>query len=396
MLGIEKEVNPKQKIAFLTDIPADTGSWIGRYFPWSKYLALSGYSVRAYLTTHDYDATRDTRVFDSGVELVSLGSPFFQKEEGTRKNYSTWALVQIGVGNVRRAIREIGRFRPDVIIVGKPLPVAFLASVWFRLFSHAQIILDCDDHELHTNTFKSPLQKYLIAFCERFAPHFAHRITTHTSHNEKRLLSYGIRKEKLAFLSNGVDPDRFENMPPPSPEGDPVILYAGDLNLDTGHNVDLLIQAFPHVLQKIPKAKLWMVGDGKHENRLKELSKELGINHAVSWFGRVTPMEVKKYFSEAHVIVDPVRETESNLSRCPLKVIEALYCGKKVVTSDVGDRKGILDGAGIVVRAGDAVAMAKGITDILRDPYLPKKNFEKFSWKNLAQLFQIQCLQGAT
>jgi phosphatidylinositol alpha-mannosyltransferase len=51
-------------------------------------------------------------------------------------------------------------------------------------------------------------------------------------------------------------------------------------------------------------------------------------------------------------------------------VAEALACGTPVVTGDVGDRAAALGGgqAGLLVRPGDAAALAEGLLTVLRDP----------------------------
>jgi len=84
-------------------------------------------------------------------------------------------------------------------------------------------------------------------------------------------------------------------------------------------------------------------------------------------------------------------------ARSPLKIFESLALGVPVVTGDVGDRRHILDGgrAGMLVKAGDAQALAEGIRTILEDADLAQTMREaaltlreRYYWDVLVREFE--------
>ena len=79
----------------------------------------------------------------------------------------------------------------------------------------------------------------------------------------------------------------------------------------------------------------------------------------------------------------------------PLKIVESLASGVPVVTGDVGDRAEMLThAAGVLVRPGDARALADGIAAVLADRPLQlrlaegaRARAEAYRWDRLAQVW---------
>ena len=360
----------KKRIAFLTDIPEDTGSWIGRYEPWIKYLRLEGYEVTAFLPAQ----------------------PYFRRVNNGRRQYGTLRLLWVAWGNLTRTLGGMWEATPDTILLGKPLPVSSVVAIFFRLFFRKELIVDCDDHEGAINTFRSPIQKGIVLFFEWATPFFAHKVVVHTSYGKERLIRRNVPARKIFFLLNGVDPERFIGIDAGAGVGARTICYCGDLNAQSGHAVDLLLEAFAEVLKVAPDTVLWIVGDGKDAEVFRDIALDLNVDRNIRWWGRVSPQDVPAYLSRASVVVDPVRNTLSNLYRCPLKVIEALYLGKQVVTGDIGDRKELLNGKGILVRSEEPKDWAAALLQALRNPVREESPKERFSWKGFVKEFEISCL----
>ncbi len=225
---------------------------------------------------------------------------------------------------------------------------------------------------------------------------------THTYYLYNRLVDRGIHPEKVFLIPNGVDEARFSNdQIPPNHQvllDTPVILYLGDLNISSGHSVNLLIRAVPHIRKKqgLEDTVLLMVGDGKDEAVLKKLANDLKITEAVIWVGRVPPQSVPGYMKLANVLVDPVYPHPGNLSRCPLKILEAAYFGIPVVTSDYGDRQTLIPEGCEFVAEGDSMELARGISRILLMDHIQlsekiiklQKHGHAHGWRSLGRKFE--------
>jgi glycosyltransferase involved in cell wall biosynthesis len=199
-----------------------------------------------------------------------------------------------------------------------------------------------------------------------------------------KLISWGIPPERIHYLPNGIERDRFSQIDLHQVAelkyqlgliDQPVIAYVGSLSLPS-HPVDLLLKAFSNLLQFHPDAVLLLVGGGEDITGLKNLAQRLGIEHAVRFIGRVASEQVPLYYRLAKVSVDPVYDNDAARGRCPLKLFESWACGIPIVTADVGDRRMLLRGesgdlpAGLFVMPGDYESLAKGISQVLRQPDL--------------------------
>ncbi len=386
-------------IAMLLDVPFDTGSWVGRYMPLAYYLGKRGHNINVLLPAHDYKGRKYSLEDADNVVVYETGIPLFKKIERGRRNYSTIALSRIAAQNVLRSIRFLINLNPDIILVCKALPMAGTTGILSKLLGRKKVIADCDDYEISTVSVESFLQRKIVQFFEYIIPKFADAVTTNTEYTISRIGKTGVPRSKIIYLPNGVDTERFDKasriLHKREFKGKEVILYCGDLCLSPGHNVDLLLRAFKILLPKCPSALLLIVGDGRDEGKLHELASQLGIASKILWTGRLAPEEVPRYMAISHVVVDPVRNVLGNLARCPVKIIEAMYLGKPVVTSDIGDRKKLLSHYGFFVQEGDPNSMAQGILKALKNPEfegkkdLVMKRASGYSWDKLTDKMEL-------
>lgn len=103
-----------------------------------------------------------------------------------------------------------------------------------------------------------------------------------------------------------------------------IILYVGRVAKEK--SIDFLINNLKHIVKKIPKAKLVIVGDGPDMKELMELTDKNKLNKNVIFVGKVPWDEVPKYYQMADVFV-----TSSTTETQGLTVIEAMAASKPVV-----------------------------------------------------------------
>ncbi len=150
----------------------------------------------------------------------------------------------------------------------------------------------------------------------------------------------------------------------------PVVLGAGRLRAQK--DFATLIQAFAQVRQTRP-ARLLILGEGPERPALEALVRELGLKQDVSLPGFVT--NPYAYMSRAAVFV-----LSSRWEGLPAVLIEALYCGAPVISTDCpsGPREILRDGQyGQLVAVSDATALARAIRATL-DGKTPRPSCE--SW----------------
>jgi glycosyltransferase involved in cell wall biosynthesis len=143
------------------------------------------------------------------------------------------------------------------------------------------------------------------------------------------------------------------------PADGPLVVSVGRLEPVKGHR--FLLEAWPHVLARHPQARLVVLGEGSQREALRAQAEALGVSARVSWLGE-RPAE--PYIAAADLFV------QASLSEgMPNAVLEAMALGIAVVATRVGGTPEALeDGAsGTLVAAGDADALAAGITRMLDD-----------------------------
>jgi len=140
----------------------------------------------------------------------------------------------------------------------------------------------------------------------------------------------------------------------------PVILSVGRLSIQKDFTT--LISAFARV-REASDARLLILGEGDERQALEDQIRKLGLEQHVCMPGFVT--NPYPYMREATVFV-----LSSKYEGLPGVLIEALYCGTRLVATDCpsGPREVLCDGSyGQLVPVGDAELMAQAIGKALRE-----------------------------
>ena len=135
----------------------------------------------------------------------------------------------------------------------------------------------------------------------------------------------------------------------------PTVVCIGRLSRQKGQ--DLLLSAWPRVLESVPAARLLLVGDGPARSKLERAAPD-----GVRFTGWVT--DTRPYLAASDVSAAPSR-WEAGLS---LAVMEAMAAGRSVVATEVeGSSSVVAAGAGVVVPGEDPDALATALVQRLAD-----------------------------
>jgi glycosyltransferase involved in cell wall biosynthesis len=147
------------------------------------------------------------------------------------------------------------------------------------------------------------------------------------------------------------------------------VLFMGRLVREKG--VEYLVRAMPHVLERIPAAKLSIVGGGPELEGLQALAEELGLGASVVFHGKVPHEKVKGYFARASVNVLPSIWCENS----PITCYESYDSGLPMVASDIAGLPAmVVDGeTGLLARPRDPADLAEKIVRLLTDRELHER-----------------------
>jgi glycosyltransferase involved in cell wall biosynthesis len=188
------------------------------------------------------------------------------------------------------------------------------------------------------------------------------RFTVVSESTRDELIDRGVAPSRIAVIHNGIDLNRYQpDTRRRSPE--PNVVYLG--RLKKYKSIDLVLHSMKRVLETLPSAKLTVVGDGDDRPRLEALARQMEMDRAVRFTGRVSEKEKIRILQRAQVVVNPSRKEGWGVT-----VIESNACGAPVIASDVpGLRDAVQDGkTGVLVRYGDVQSLAASVILMLRNP----------------------------
>jgi glycosyltransferase involved in cell wall biosynthesis len=389
------------RLTFLCTSDLDYPSPRGRWLPLAHELAARGHQPRLLMTHHAYDrlpaaARRQTA---GRVVVYYAGQMHVYGPVGRRRYYGPAALLRVSLLGALRLAAAAARLGADAIHVCKPQPINGLAGVIAARALGVPLYVDCDDYEAGNNRFGGGWQRRLVQLWEDNLPRRAAGVTVNTRFLHRRCRALGVPAGRIAYVPNGIAPERIAAPDPRKVAGlraalgladAPVVLYVGTLS-QTSHNVGLLLDAFALVVRHAPAARLLLVGEGEDRGVLEERAWELGIGPRALFAGPAPYDAVPAYLGLAACSVDPVADDAVARARSPLKIVESLAVGTPVVTGDVGDRAEVLDAAGVVVAPGGAPALADGIVALLEDQGLRSRlaaqaqmRAARYGWDRLA------------
>ena len=178
-----------------------------------------------------------------------------------------------------------------------------------------------------------------------------------------------VDPSKLMWIRNAIDSNYFKHSGNPDPQfraqlgippGVPVIGAVGRLNGEKDY--PNLLGAAQIMLRKRPDLHFVIAGKGELEQELKQMAKDLGVDHRVIFMGHFH--DVRKVFELMDIYV--LSSTREGL---PNTVLEAMSMGTPIVSTDVDGVKEAVtpDREAVLVKAQDSAALAAGLERVLDD-----------------------------
>ena len=221
----------------------------------------------------------------------------------------------------------------------------------------------------HGWTFDTPRARLYQRVDDWCLPRYE-RVITVSPQLHEHCLRLGVKPERLCEIPNGVEIEKFRPAGDPSAarktlgisERRPVIGFVGRLSVEKG--VDRAITTLAALHASSLRAELHLIGDGPERQRLQTLANELGVKHAVRFWGWQT--ELTKFYQAMSMLILP-----SLTEGLPNVVLEAMAMGVPVAATDVGATARVLDhGQCGVILSSDVASWASQIKPLLGNPLL--------------------------
>ena len=224
-----------------------------------------------------------------------------------------------------------------------------------------------------------------------------------SNHLESEAITYGVQKDRIRVIPNGVDTDYFKpedknhartslDIPPEQLN----VLFVGNLIRRKG--VDWLIKSFSKVCEAIPQATLYIVGGKVDDTDMEwykdtlDIAKKLLPHERVKFVGEINSRDnptLNLWYNISDVLILPSRAEGMGMV-----LLEAMACGKPVIGSRAGGITNVIrDGQnGILVDIDEIHQLSDAIIRLLNDTKLASRlgNHGKmdvaslYSWNNAA------------
>ena len=225
----------------------------------------------------------------------------------------------------------------------------------------------------HGSTTEGSLRYRLTRALETWALRRVDHVFTICEGLRKDIVGRGIPAGKVTVIPNAVDIASFEPGRAPDAalkaqlglEHASVVGFIGSFYAYEG--LDLLLDAFPAMLERRPDVRILLVGGGPQDAALKAQAARLGLSDKVVFTGRVPHDQVQRYYDLVDVLAYPRHSMRLTELVTPLKPLEAMAQGRLLVASDVGGHKELIrhQETGVLFEAGSAAALAQAVVDLL-------------------------------
>lgn len=189
---------------------------------------------------------------------------------------------------------------------------------------------------------------------------------------EKTITNYYIDKN-IEVIPNFIDTEIFKPMEACvfrkhiAPDGEKILVHTS--NFRQVKRVTDTIRVLERVIKEVP-TKLILVGDGPDRSECERLARQLNLAEHVKFLGKQEGLV--EILNSADIFLIPSQSESFGLA-----ALEAMACGKPVVSSSVGGLPELIkhNETGFIAEIGDVHRMAKYVIDLLTN----EKKYEVFS-----------------
>jgi glycosyltransferase involved in cell wall biosynthesis len=324
--------------------------------------------------------------FVEDVWVSRVGLPLPGATVGSRSRF-----ILGGSRAAASVLSLVSRFRPDVVhLIAAGPSVAYFAAlrrligIPLVLTSHGELGIASDRILYRSRALRWGLRRLLAGEADA--------VTACSRYVADELAAEFRSCVEVDVVPNGVDLEEFQVAP--ADEGR-YLFAAGRLVEQKGF--DLLLDALAQAGPELGGLDLVIAGTGRDGPRLKNLTRELGLEGRVRWLGVVARDRLVSLLKGAELVAVPSRAEPFGII-----VLEAMAAGKPIVASRVGGIPEFADGTAFLVPPGDSVALASGLLRLARDEGLrallgeaARRKAQNYSWRVIADRYRTVYRQVA-
>ncbi|MFY0608244.1 MAG: glycosyltransferase family 4 protein [Cyclobacteriaceae bacterium] len=253
-----------------------------------------------------------------------------------------------------------------------PPDLIFLVALLFKPFGVKYVF---DHHDINPELYVAKYNKKgifysLMIFLERWTFKIAdYSIATNQSYKEIAIKRGLMNPEKIQIVRSGPSLDRLKLQ-------DPILKYKNGKSFLVGYlgvigpqeGIDLLLKAIQILSKKRDDFSVAIIGSGTSLSQLKELTKRLGLENIVAFYGRVSDQILLDILNTSDICVNPDIPTEMNNLSTMNKIMEYMALKKPIIQFDLKEGRFSAQDASLYVKDGNVDDFADKISQLMDDP----------------------------
>ena len=344
-------------------------------------LAKIGHDVSVLTPNLEWDGPKYEPEVDSKVDIIRVNVPSKNNLKIAARRCKS-PLIEKGI--------ELGRNKKFdfIFTIFHPFHMAPNAAVSIGEKLEIPVIVKIDDAVYEKSTGLKSIQRKVEKILSAKTLNKSSKILV-ANNETKEIVNefYDVSPEKIEIMPNGIDTKIFHTSVIKKSK---MILFSGVMYNHRG--IDVLLNAAPTVIKKIPEVKFVLLGDGPELDNLKKIAENLKIEKNIEFKGWIKRDEVMNYLADASIAIGPLRSTTVTKNALPIKVLEyrasslTILSQKDTLANDVlvDDENGY--------SVTDPEDLATKIIHILENNEkrikMGTKSYEmslKFDWENVAK-----------
>lgn len=329
-----------------------------------------------------------------GVNVIGLK---LRRYRGSSKASYFGTYLRFFLAASRKALQLGLAERYQLVIVCTMPDAAVLCALPLKLLG-SKIVLDMHDTmpELYREKFggrRGAFGARLLAFEERASTWFADRVLAVHELHRQRLVRSGVRSSKISSVLNVPDPGIFALDGERSLPNDFTIVCHGTVARRLG--LDVAIRAMAILGDRLPQAKMLVLGSGDYLAECKSLASRLSLGARVSFHPPVPLEQLPAALQQATVGVIPNRASGATHLMLPVKLLEYTTLGIPVIASRLQTIEHYFDSSCLrFFEPGDPASLAKAIGELYESPALclrlaenARRVMDVINWQNQRECY---------
>lgn len=288
-------------------------------------------------------------------------------------------MLNYGSFFVSAVLRGIFLSKPDVVVATSPQLLVGLSGLIVARFKRTPFVFEVRDlwpeslEAVGASRNGSMLVKILRKVAGLLYQKAAHIVVVTAPFKEHLHRHWGIPKEKISIIINGVDHHLFAPQPKDEQiarefglEGKFVVGYFGTIG--NAHGIETLVEVAQAAGNSDSQILFLVIGEGADKQLLQDMIAERKLTN-IRIFPGQPRARMPAIIAGADVCLVLLKDAELFKTVIPTKMLEFMSCARPIAAAVAGEAARCIEkaGAGICVSPGNHAAITEAILSLKRD-----------------------------